>query len=1122
MQSTNFEFLRADWPEFANVAAFAEHYLYSDPGGSLVKSRLLGEQIAQWFCVKIGLKLDADKPRFMDYLNALAYSGKMPLPAILNKFHALRLLGNKGAHALETEQRKALDALHLAFDISRWLYFARHKSIGLPKEFISVPKHTVAESAEKLFQMEEALRQALEQRDAVQAALSATEANILAQEAVAASTALEFNEADTRKYLINTMLIEAGWDVNDPHEVEPEYSIPHQPTETGYGKADYVLWDDDGKPLAVIEAKKTAVSVERGKDQARIYADGLEKQCGRRPVIFYTNGFETMLWDDRGGPSIEGHPITGYPPRRVFSLPSKDSLQFMVKNKRSNMRRLDGEFKKPRPDIAGRPYQVEAVARVCERFDDDRHRKALIVQATGTGKTRVAVAIAELLMRAGWAKRVLFLCDRVELRKQARNAFRDFLPSEPLVIASRTPDKQARIHLATYPAMMKLYSSFDMGFFDLVIADESHRSIYNKYRDIFLYFDALQIGLTATPRDVISHNTFKFFECDDQKPTAYYDYDVAVKEGHLAPFRVFEVNTEFQRQGIKYKDLTDEQKIRLEEDGFESEQFDYDAKEMDSRVYNMDCNREILKNIMEQGLRDATGQRPGKTIIFARNHIHAELLAQLFRELYPQYGGDFCTVIDTYNPRADQVLDDFKNSEKHPIVAISVDMLDTGIDIPEVVNLVFAKPVKSLVKFWQMIGRGTRLCPNLFGPNRNKKEFWIFDHWQNFEFFGEKYEKANAGDALSLLERLFMARLELLETAMLKQDTDTFDKTVPLLRELIAALPEQSMAVKEKIRQKHLALNPGVLEAFKLETVLAIKRDLMPLMRHIPVQGQKDAFSFDELATKLQTEHLRQSLEFEKYRLMCLERLGRLQANLNPVREKKDRIAQVKDDAFWTSATPAALESMRKDLRGIMQYVQPEPVGPGDGPLVVDIESAGLQFRERDDIKMPGWDMHAYRADVQEVIAPLIESDPTVRKIRHAEALTDADFTSLTSLVLTHNPNVDLNTLREFYPTTPELTLALRGIVGLDAAAVDARFESFVQRYSTTAMQTAFLRMLKMHLRDHGVISIERLYENPFTSLAPEGPEGLFENPAQLEDFFQIVGQFTTTASLDANKETPQ
>jgi type I restriction enzyme R subunit len=1040
----------------------------------------------------------------------------------LNKLHALRILGNKGAHSLEIEQRKAHEALLLAFDISRWLYFSRHKSVGLPQDFLPVPKPEIPASAEKLFQMEEALRIALEQRDAAKAALSAAEADLLAQQATSAVTALQFNEADTRKYLINTMLIEAGWDVNNDHEISVEYPIPHQPTETGYGKADYVLWDDDGKPLAVIEAKKTAVSVEKGKVQARIYADGLEKAHQCRPVIFYTNGFETMLWDDRGGPAIPGHLATGYPPRRVFGFPSKDSLQFMIKNKRDNMRRLDGEFKKPRPEIAGRPYQVEAVARICERFDDARHRKALIVQATGTGKTRVAVAIAELLMRAGWAKRVLFLCDRVELRKQARNAFNQFLPTEPLVIASRTPDKHARIHLATYPAMMKLYNSFDIGFFDLVIADESHRSIYNKYRDIFLYFDALQIGLTATPRDIISHNTFKFFECNDQEPTAFYDYDDAVNEGHLVPFRVFEVNTKFQRQGIKYKDLTPEQKIRLEEDGFEPEQFDYDAKEMDSRVYNMDCNREILKNIMEHGLRDATGQRPGKTIIFARNHIHADLLAQLFRELYPQYGGDFCAVIDTYNPRADQVLDDFKNSDKHPIVAVSVDMLDTGIDIPEVVNLVFAKPVKSLVKFWQMIGRGTRLCPNLFGPGRDKKEFWIFDHWQNFEFFGQEYEKATVGGVLSLLERLFATRLELMEIAMLKADTDTFDRTVPLLREMIAALPEQSMAVKEKIRQKHLALNPGVLEAFKPETVQALKRDMQPLMRHVPVQGQKDSLIFDELAARLQIELLRKSLDFEKYRNVCLERLGRLQGNLNPVREKAEKIAQVKGEAFWTSATPTALETMRKDLRGIMQYMQPEPFGPGDGPLMVDIKSDGLEFHERDDINLPGWDMRAYREKVQEVIAPLIESDPTVRKIRQADPLTEADFTALASLVLTQNRNVDLNTLREFYPTVPELTVALRGIVGLDAATVDARFEAFIQRYPTTAMQTAFLRMLKAHLSEYGVISIERLYENPFTSLAPEGPEGVFADPAQLEEFFHIIGQFTPTVSSDVNKDMTQ
>ena len=564
----------------------------------------------------------------------------------------------------------------------------------------------------------------------------AEELEALAARAKETVNELEFDEATTRARLIDSLLSSVGWDVGagegSTEEVGKEIEVPHQPTRSGIGYADYVLWDDNGNPLAVIEAKRTSVDPEQGRHQAKLYADGLEKVRGHRPTIFYTNGFDIWIWDD----------AQGFPPRKLFSFYSKDSLQHLANYQRAERKSLDTI--KINDAIIDRLYQIEAVKRVSERFAN-KHRKALVVQATGTGKTRVAIALTDLLIRASWVKRVLFLCDRRELRKQAKNAYNDYLLEPIRIVNSRAKSNVSeRIFLATYPAMQRVFQSFDSGFFDLIIADESHRSIYNVYGDIFRYFDCHQVGLTATPVDFVTRSTFRLFDCEGQLPTVNYDLEQAVDDGYVTPFEVFEHSTQFLREGIRLDTLSKEQIEQLEEQGEDPAQYDFSSEQVDRAIYNKDTNRAILRNLMENGLRDASGQIPGKTILFARNHQHALLLRQLFDEMYPQYGGTFCQVIDNYDPRAEQLIDDFKGdgTNNDLTIAISVDMLDTGIDIPEILNLVFAKPVKSPVKFWQMIGRGTRLCPNLFGPGQDKTIFRIFDHWGNFERFEMGYRPA--------------------------------------------------------------------------------------------------------------------------------------------------------------------------------------------------------------------------------------------------------------------------------------------------------------------------------------------------------------------------------------------
>lgn len=1107
MKSKNFEFLRPRWPELADLGGFAEHYVHSDPASSLTKGRQFSEQCLKWVCFALKIQFPVgEEPRLVDRINRLSREKNVLSPTLRDKFDFVRLSGNRGAHGENVDSGTALKSLRELFDIARWL----HVGTGGKKEDLPsfappppVEKENGA-ARQKLLHQEKALRKALEEL-----ATEREKNESLQQEAAKNSRQLEqnhdsalgFSEAEARMHLIDLILGSAGWNVADPAQVTVENEVDNQPTASGKGFCDYVLWDASGLPLAVVEAKKCAVDPEAGKDQARIYADALEQKHGQRPFIFYTNGHEIWLWDDRGG--INARNLS---PRKVFAIPARDVLQARMQRRKS--------CRDPRDlltddSIVNRDYQKEAVARVCHAFAEENKRKGLIVLATGTGKTRVAIALADLLQRAGWTKRILFLCDRVELRKQAYNAFKQFMPGTSVTILGRDYDGSARVVVSTYPTMQQRFRSFDIGHFDLIFADESHRSIYNKYRDIFLWFDAFQVGLTATPVNLISRNTFGMFQCQDQKPTAFFSYEDAINSTppYLCRFELVRVRTEFRRQGMHYKDLDDEQRRQLEENGIEPESFDFGAREMDSRVFNKPTNAEILRDVMEHGQRDASGQRPGKSIIFARNHEHAIFLGRLFHELYPQYGGDFCAVIDNYNPRADQLIDDFKQPDKAPHLAISVDMLDTGIDVPEIVNLVFARPVKSLVKFWQMIGRGTRLCPNLFGPGRNKEKFLIFDHWENFEFFGESYKEAKPSESKALLERVFLSRLQLADEALRKQDAWLFSTAIALVREMILALPDDSLAVREKFQQKSLALQGGVLERFKADDISAIKRELAPLMRQIDIKSEQDAWAFDELVADLQTEAAAGSALAADLWEEVFRRLSTLRINLNPVKEKLDLIARYKDAAFRNAATALDMETMRKDMRGIMRFQAKDAPGPGDIPVITDIEDRKIERELRADPHVHGWDMKAYKKGVHDLLEPLLH-EPVVQKIRNAEIFTDKDFDTLVALALVHRPDVDIALLREFYPATEDLAVALRGIAGLDAEAVESRFAAFSTRWpNLLPNQQKFLSMLKQYIRQHGIIRVETLYESPFTAFSSAGPDGIFDDD-QLDTLFAIIKTF--------------
>jgi type I restriction enzyme R subunit len=965
MKSANFEILRKGWPELAELGGFAEAYAHADPASALVKLRLFGENLTKDIYRDLRLP-KPDQPTFVDLLKNPAFSAITP-KVILEKLHALRIHGNKAAHGEEAKPHNALWLLKEAHDLARWLLVQHRdaKAADIPR-FTQPAAPQAAEARErrqileKLAAQEAQMEALLRELDAARQLASAAERKAeelqaLSLSAHAAADALEFDEATTRARLIDSQLASVGWNVAageaSTEQVGKEVEVSRQPTESGIGYADYVLWDDNLNPLAVIEAKKTSIEPEQGRHQAKLYADGLEKSYGYRPVIFYTNGFDIWIWDD----------AQGFPPRKLYGFYSKDSLQHLANYQRKEHKPLDTiEINE---QIVERLYQIEAIKRVCERFEG-KHRKALIVQATGTGKTRVAIALADLLIRAGWVKRVLFLCDRRELRKQAKNAFNDFLPEPIRIITSRVRSNASeRIFLATYPAMQKVFQSFDAGFFDLIIADESHRSIYNVYGDIFYYFDCHQIGLTATPVDFVTKSTFRLFNCEGQLPTANYDLEQAVQDGYLTPFEVFEHTTQFLREGIRLETLTKEQIEELEEQGEDPAQYDFSSEQIDKIIYNKDTNRAILRNLMQNGLRDATGQLPGKSIIFARNHAHAILLSQLFDEMYPQYGGKFCQVIDNYDPRAEQLIDDFKGSGTNDdlTIAISVDMLDTGIDIPEILNLVFAKPIKSPVKFWQMIGRGTRLCPDLFGPGRDKTIFRIFDHWGNFERFEMGYRPAEPAQGKGLLQQVFEERMTLAETALHRSEIQVFERAIGLIAADIEALPEEAIGVREKWKEKRTLSQEATLKAFAPVTVARLRQDIAPLMQWRNIRGLSDAYELDLLIARMQIAVLHRSGQVADLKIELMDRLGTLQMHLNPVREKAEVIKRVKSDEFWDLVSVEALEEVRTPLRDIMHYRQ-RGGGPPLPPKIIDIteEASGVQFSRRS-TSLKTVDMKAYQ-----------------------------------------------------------------------------------------------------------------------------------------------------------------
>ena len=887
----------------------------------------------------------------------------------------------------------------------------------------------------------------------------------------------DISEYETRKKYIDLELKIAGWDFDT--NIQEELKLKGMPNNQNVGYADYVLFGNNGLPLAVVEAKRTSVDPKVGQNQAKLYADCIELEYHQRPVIYYTNGFEIYMWDD-----------VNYPPRKVSGFYTQDELQLLI-NRRKNKQSL--EHVHINESITNREYQLEAVKSVCETFEEG-HRKALLVMATGTGKTRTAISIVDVLSDKEWVKNVLFLADRTILVKQAKNNFVKLLPNMSCCNLLNTIDnpEDSRIVFSTYQTMINAIDStknksgnklFTPGHFDLIIVDEAHRSIYKKYQAIFDYFDGLVVGLTATPRNDVDRNTYKFFEIENDVPTFAYEYDRAVKERYLVDYHTIKTTTDFMDRGIKYNELSEEEKEEYEntfaddEDNIPEE---INAEAINSWLFNRDTIKKLLELLMEKGLKVEGGDKLGKTIIFARNHRHAEKIVEVFNELYPEYRGEFAKLIDNQVKYNENLIDHFSVKNDYPQIAVSVDMLDTGVDVPEILNLVFFKPVKSKIKFWQMIGRGTRLCKDLFGVGQDKKDFYIFDYCKNFEFFSENPKGIETNSQMSLTERIYRYKLDLIvELQNIKYQNDKKFKEYRenLIEEFIEEinkLNKESFIVKAKLHYKEQFSKKETWDYISTIDLTDIKDNLIPLF--LSSDENESAKRFDNLMYQLQVKRIKQekTARCENAIIETVEQLEKL-GTIPQIKEKQDLILKVAETDYLKEADFWSIEEIRKELRNLIQFIDPY----NRPPVYIDIEDTLNDVDEGYVYISSGNNFTNYRKKLEKFLNGNLENS-IIWKIRHNIRLSKVEKENLEKLLFE-----ELGNNKEYAETFGDTNVikAVRNIVGLDKSVASDIFYKYINENRLNMKQIQFVKLLVDYVVKNGTIEMEKLTEQPFNTV---------------------------------------
>ncbi|MGW0436707.1 DEAD/DEAH box helicase family protein [Micromonospora sp. NPDC003197] len=1111
----NFVFLQAEWPDLFDEAERSERHTFADPRTSCFYARRCLELALAWlYRADQALRMPSGSKKLSTMISEPTMINRVG-PGMHAKMEIIRRQGNKAVHEKRRiTERDSRPVVRELFEVMYWI--ARHytrDAAAVPPSALAFNESLIPRPTDVRAQSQAELRALANQHAAQDAQAAKAEESDpsldeqiakLREQIAAAKAANEarpddhdYNEEQTRDLFIDLLLKEAGWPLNQ--ERDREFKVTGMPNALGVGLADYVLWGDDDKPLAVIEAKRARRDAISGQQQAKLYADCLETAYGQRPLIFYTNGFEIWLWDDQA-----------YPPRQVQGFYTKDELQLLVQRRSSRKPLGDLPIN---VDIVERYYQQRAIRRIAETFEQDRQRGALLVMATGAGKTRTTIALVDLLMRANWVKRVLFLADRVALVNQAVGAFKTHLPDVVTVNLVTEKDTEGRVYVSTYPTMMGLINEtngdvrrFGPGYFDLVVIDEAHRSVYQKYKTIFSYFDSLLVGLTATPKEEVDRNTYSLFNLEDGMPTDAYGLDEAVVEGHLVPPRAVSVPLQFQQKGIRYADLTEEQKDEWDalEWGDDGEVPDYVTPEaMNTWLFNKDTIDQVLHTLMTRGHKVAGGDRIGKTIIFAKNQRHAKFIADCFDLSYPEYGGHFARVVTYQAEYAQKLIDDFSIPEKAPHIAISVDMLDTGIDVPDVVNLVFFKAIRSKTKFWQMIGRGTRLRPDLYGPGDDKKDFFVFDFCQNFEYFSHNPKTVEGSSTPSLTERLFKAKVELVYQLDQRLpdgspvNTDGTSSEAGLrsdfaheLHTMVQGMNLDNFVVRPHRRLVQRYVEFSSWEHLSPETSSEIADGLAGLPTAVR-DSDEEAKRFDLRILRLQLACLGAAPGFDRLRADVQAIASALleQINIPVVRAQEPLLREVAGDEWWQDVTLPMLEVLRRRVRSLVRLIEKTK----RAIVYTDFED---RLGEAVELPLSGvtvaTDLGRYRARARAYLRAH-EDHVAVQKLRRNRQLSATDLVELERMLAESG----IGSKEEADRARAEsdgLGLFIRSLVGLDREAAIEAFDEFLDGRKFTGTQIDFIHVIIGHLTENGVMAAERLYESPFTEIAPRGPESLFHS----------------------------
>ena len=1090
---SNFSFIPNHWAKLAEAPQEAERQVLNAP---LVAAFLCRKSLEEW--VRWMYEHDADLVLPYDTtLSSLMHEQgfkNLVAPIQFNQINLIRKLGNTAVHtAAKIKPQEALYALQLLHGFIGWAVQLYNKeTVPVPKFDESILTKSKEKDAYKfdLQILERNYHESQTKLAKLEAELESIKA-IKEQNKTFVPPPIDPNEDLTRKIYIDTLLREAGW---DPYGFNvPEYPVKGMPQ--GYGDAngngfvDYVLWGADGKPLAVVEAKRTKRDPRVGQHQAKLYADCLETAFNQRPVIFYSNGFRSWLWDD-----------VNYAPREVFGFYTKDALQMMVQRRTSQKTLATQTINNA---ITDRLYQHEAIRRVAEALDN-KHREVLLIMATGTGKTRVSASIVDLLSKANWVKRVLFLADRNALIHQAKTNLNDYLPNLPAVdLTKEKEDESSRIVFSTYQTIINMIDGeadgnnrfYSVGHFDVIIFDEIHRSVYNRYKHIFKYFDGIRIGLTATPKSETDRDTYALFGMEPNNPTFAYELEQAVNDGFLVPPKAISVPIKFQRSGIKYAELSDEEKLAYEEQFTDPVTGEFpneiDAAALNKWLFNTDTVDKVIGHLMQHGIKVEGGDKLAKTIVFARSHLHARFIEERFNKQYPAYKGAFLKVIDYQQEYRYDLLNKFKDKAKMPQIAVSVDMLDTGIDVPEVCNLVFFKPVRSSVKFWQMIGRGTRLCKDLFALNEDKKEFVIFDFCENFEFFNAQPKGIDGKSSKSLSQRLFELRLRLAFMLLSQEETELKVYGQTIIDQLIRqtqALNGESFIVRQHWEVVEKYRDANAWNALSDLDIKELHDHIAPLM--METDQDELAKRFDALMLDIQIS----VLNGEKKQVSLIQQVvntaGKLskKASIPAVAQKMETLKAVQQKIFWEGATIPGIERIRLELRDIIKFLDAEHT-PIYVTMFEDEFSGNVQEHQ---LVYNFNDLDAYKRKVEQYVKEH-SNNITIHKLRNNLPITKAELESLDKMLFEQGT---MGTKAEFTKAYGDRPLGkfIRSIVGLEVQAAKLAFAEILNNQTLNAQQIKFIDTIINFLTVKGIIEPAMLFEAPFTDINSNGVAGLFDN----------------------------